>query len=369
MKSSRFSDSMMVQILQDTGNPPSHEGGLDAREQIGLQEGVDERDFEGIIGDSPQLRTLLKELRIVAPTDSAVLILGETGTGKELVARAIHNLGLRRDRPFVKVNCAAIPSGLLESELFGHERGAFTGAIQRRIGRFELAHGGTLFLDEIGDIPLELQPKLLRALQEQEFERLGSAQTIRVDVRVVAATSRDLPQMVAAAKFRSDLYYRINVFPLRMPALRERQEDIAVLTRHFIRVSSKRLNKVIEKIPMGAMEALASYPWPGNVRQLQNFIERAVILSPGKVLRPPLEELIQAPERTQQIPDRMELPGQGSLPKTMTLMETERDLIMKILRETNWIVGGPRGAARRLGLPRTTLVSMMQRLGIFRAVA
>jgi transcriptional regulator with PAS, ATPase and Fis domain len=208
MKSSRFSDSMMVQILQETGNPASREGGLDAREQIGIQEGVDERDFEGIIGDSPQLRTVLKELKIVAPTNSAVLVLGETGTGKELVARAIHNLGLRRDRPFVKVNCAAIPSGLLESELFGHERGAFTGAIQRRIGRFELAHGGTLFLDEVGDIPLELQPKLLRALQEQEFERLGSAQTTRVDVRVVAATSRDLPQMVAAAKFRSDLYYR-----------------------------------------------------------------------------------------------------------------------------------------------------------------
>src|SRR5258708_3847210 len=238
-----------------------------------------EDKFEDLIGRSASLRAALDQVQIVAPTNSTVLILGETGTGKELIARAIHNRSSRRDRPFVRVNCAAIPSGLLESELFGHERGAFTGAIARKIGRFELANGGTLFLDEIGDIPFDLQPKLLRVLQEQEFERLGSTQTTRVDVRVVAATSRDLPQMVANREFRSDLYYRLNVFPLRLPALRERTEDIALLVRHFVDLCAKRMNKLIERVPAEAMQALLAHPWPGNVREFQNFIERAVILS------------------------------------------------------------------------------------------
>ena len=339
------------------------------RGTVNLEEIRGGPDFEGIIGESPRLRAALKRVQLAAPTDSTALMLGETGTGEELIARAIHNRGLRRGCPFVKMNCAAIPSGLLESELFGHERGAFTGAIQRRIGRFELARGGTLFLDEIGDIPLELQPKVLCALQEHEFERLGSAQTTRVDVRVVAATSCDLPQMVAAGEFRSDLYYRINVFPLHMPALRQRPEDIALLARHFVQVLAKRLNKIIENIPVDAMAAIVRYHWPGNVRELQNFIERAVILSPGKVLRPPLEELIQAPERMQQTSSGMVQPGQGPHPKTRTLVDAERDHIVKILGETNWILGGPRGAAIKLGLPRTTLFSKMQRLGIFRAAA
>src|SRR5437773_3449055 len=241
-------------------------------------------EFEGIIGCSASLREVFGQLKIVAPTDSTVLLLGETGTGKELIARALHNRSSRRDRPFVRVNCAAIPSGLLESELFGHERGAFTGAINRKIGRFELANGGTLLLDEIGDIPPELQPKLLRVLQEQEFERLGSTHTTRVDVRVVAATSRDLPQMVANREFRSDLYYRLNVFPVRLPALRERPEDIALLVRHFVDLCARRMKKNVERVPNGAMQILLTHPWPGNVRELQNFIERAVILSPGKTL-------------------------------------------------------------------------------------
>src|SRR6266852_5933676 len=249
-----------------------------------------EDQFEGIIGRSASLREVFGQLKIVAPTDSTVLLLGETGTGKELIARALHNRSSRRDRPFVRVNCAAIPSGLLESELFGHERGAFTGAINRRIGRFELANDGTLFLDEIGDIPPELQPKLLRVLQEQEFERLGSTQTTRVDVRVVAATSRDLPQMVANREFRSDLYYRLNVFPVRLPALRERPEDIALLVRYFVDLCAKRMKKKVEHVPKEAMQVLITYQWPGNVRELQNFIERAVIRSPGKVMRPPLAE-------------------------------------------------------------------------------
>src|SRR5277367_4905869 len=239
-----------------------------------------EDKFDDIIGRSASLQAMLEEVRIVAPTDSTVLILGETGTGKELIARAIHNRSSRRDRSFIRVNCAAIPSGLLESELFGHERGAFTGAIARKIGRFELANGGTLFLDEIGDIPAELQPKLLRVLQEQEFERLGSTQTMRVNVRVIAATSRNLPQMVADREFRSDLYYRLNVFPVRLPSLRERSEDIALLVRHFVHLCARGMNKQIQRVPGEAMQALLAYSWPGNVRELQNFIERAVILSP-----------------------------------------------------------------------------------------
>ena len=259
-----------------------------------------ELHFDEIVGRSAALQHVLRDVEVVAPTDSGVLILGETGTGKELIARAIHNLSARRDRPFVKLNCAAIPSGLLESELFGHERGAFTGAIMRKAGRFEVADKGTLFLDEVGDIPLELQPKLLRVLQEHEFERLGSTRTQQADVRVVAATHRNLKQMVQNGEFRSDLYYRLHVFPLPVPRLRERREDIPLLVRHFVDEYSRRMNRRIESIPPQAMEALTSYSWPGNVRELQNFIERAVILSPGSVLRAPLAELKQAAVRSVQ---------------------------------------------------------------------
>ncbi|MEJ0091657.1 MAG: sigma 54-interacting transcriptional regulator [Limisphaerales bacterium] len=343
-------------------NPIRHEFGHN-EETMCLKEKIqpDHRN-EGVIGRSVLLGGVLEQVRIVAPTGSTVLILGETGTGKELMARAVHNLSPRRDRPFIKVNCAAIPSGLIESELFGHERGAFTGAIARKIGRFELAHGGTLFLDEIGDIPPELQPKLLRVLQEQEFERLGGTQTLHVDVRVVAATSRHLPQMVADGEFRSDLYYRLNVFPVRVPALRERAEDIALLVRHFVELYARRMNKQIERVPVEAMEALLGYSWPGNVRELQNFIERAVILSPGKILRVPLAELRQAAES-------LNAGAQNAAPRSMTLRDAARDHILQALAETNWVVGGVKGAAARLGLQRTTLISKMQKLGISRALA
>jgi formate hydrogenlyase transcriptional activator len=337
------------------------------REQDGepmyLEEKVRPEDrFEDIIGRSASLRAVLDDVQIVAPTDSTVLVLGETGTGKELIAHAIHNRSSRRDRPFVKVNCAAIPSGLLESELFGHERGAFTGAIARKMGRFQLANGGTIFLDEIGDIPLELQPKLLRVLQEQEFERLGSTQTTRVDVRVVAATSRDLPQMVANREFRSDLYYRLNVFPVRLPSLRERPEDIALLVRHFVDLHATRMNKHVERVPQEAMQVFLTYQWPGNVRELQNFIERAVIRSPGKVMRPPLAELKQST-------DGLGAFGQSATPKAVTLKDAEREHILQALAETNWVIGGTKGAAARVGLQRTTLISKMQKLGIYRAAA
>jgi len=260
------------------------------------------------------------------------------------------------------VNCAAIPSGLLESELFGHERGAFTGAIARKIGRFELAHGGTIFLDEIGDIPLELQPKLLRVLQEQEFERLGSTQTTRVNVRVVAATSRDLPEMAAKREFRSDLYYRLNVFPVRLPALRERREDIALLVRNFVDVCAKRMNKQVQRVPEEAMQDFLNYPWPGNVRELQNFIERSVILSPGKILQPPLGELKQPA-------DCLDACGQNGEPKIRTLKDAEHEQILHALAQANWVIGGPKGAAARLGLQRTTLFYKMKRFGISRAQA
>ena len=318
--------------------------------------------LEGIIGCSASLRDALAKVKIVAPTDSTVLLLGETGTGKELVARALHNRSSRRDRPFVRVNCAAIPSGLLESELFGHERGAFTGAIARKIGRFELANGGTLFLDEIGDIPLELQSKLLRVLQEQEFERLGSTQTLRVNVRVVSATSRNLPQMVGDREFRCDLYYRLNVFPIRLPALRERSEDIPLLVNHFVQICAPRMRKSIDHISMESMNALLHYSWPGNVRELQNLIERAVILSPGKRLLVPLSELNQADSFR-------DIPAQSADSRAVTLEDAEREHIIQALAETNWIIGGTRGAAARLGLKRTTLVSKMQRMGISRALA
>lgn len=350
------------------GNIPGLRGQFRRNEEIddemsALDEEVRSEDkFEDIIGRSDSLRAALDQVKIVAPTNSTVLILGETGTGKELVARAIHNRSSRRNRPFVRVNCAAIPLGLLESELFGHERGAFTGAIARKIGRFELAHGGTIFLDEIGDIPLELQPKLLRVLQEQEFERLGSTQTTRVDVRVVAATSRDLPQMAAKREFRSDLYYRLNVFPVRLPALRERREDIALLVRHFVGLYAKRMNKRVERIAQEAMQDFLNYPWPGNVRELQNFIERSVILSPGKVLQPPLGELKQPA-------DRLAACVQTAEPKIRTLKDAEHEQILQALAEANWVIGGSKGAAARLGLQRTTLFYKMKRLGISRAQA
>jgi len=311
------------------------------------------RKFEQIVGGSPLLESVLEQVERVAPTDSTVLIQGETGTGKELIARAIHNISLRCGRPYVRLNCAAIPFDLLESELFGHEKGAFTGAISQKIGRFELADKGTLFLDEVGDIPLALQPKLLRVLQEQEFERLGSGRTHQVDVRVVAATNRDLADMMKQGKFRSDLYYRLNVFPISLPPLRERRDDIPVLAAHFVEVYGRRMDKEIEHIPPLTMAALHSYEWPGNIRELQNFIERSVILSDGTVLRSPLAEL----KRSQDA----ESPG------PVTLEDAERDHIRKTLERTRWVVAGPNGAAVRLGIKRSTLYFRMQKLGISRS--
>jgi formate hydrogenlyase transcriptional activator len=311
-----------------------------------------EHEFEDILGNSQGLRHVLRQVETVAPADTTVLIQGETGTGKELIARAIHDLSSRSDAIFVKLNCAAIPLGLLESELFGHERGAFTGAIARKVGRFEIAHRGTLFLDEIGDIPLELQPKLLRVLQEQEFERLGSTRTIKTDVRLIAATNRDLAKMVEQQQFRADLFYRLNVFPIEIPALRERREDIPILVRYFVARYAKAMNRPIERIPATAMDALVRYSWPGNIRELQNFLERAVILSSGPVLRAPLGELREAKLR--------------AASTAATLKEVERRHILQALRDTNWILGGPSGAAARLGIPRTTLIYRMRRLGIVR---
>jgi formate hydrogenlyase transcriptional activator len=326
-------------------------------EKLYLQDEIrTEYNFEEIIGESSALKTILEQLQTVAPTDSTILILGETGTGKELIARAIHNLSARQARTLVKVNCAAIPTGLLESELFGHEKGAFTGAIAQRAGRFELAHRGTLFLDEVGDIPLELQPKLLRVLQEHEFERLGSARTIRVDVRLVAATNVDLTQKVADNQFRADLYYRLNVFPLTIPPLRERREDIPLLVRYFAQKYARRMKRPIETIPVKAMTALTEYHWPGNVRELENFVERSVILSRGTELQVPLAELKQ---RTKLSPLA---PADGFT----TLENAERTHIVRALGEANWVIGGPAGAAARLGMKRTTLQSRMIKLGITR---
>jgi formate hydrogenlyase transcriptional activator len=322
-----------------------------------------EHEFEGIIGCSSSLRQVVEQVKVVAPTNSAVLLLGETGTGKELFARAVHNLSARRDGPWIKVNCAAIPSGLLESELFGNERGAFTGALMRKLGRFELANGGTLFLDEIGDMPPELQPKLLRVLQEREFERLGSVQTLRADVRVVAATSRHLPEMVADGKFRSDLYYRLNVFPIRLPALRERIEDIQLLVMHFVQMCAKRMQKSIDQIPAETLHRLLSYSWPGNVRELQNFIERAVILTSGKVLRATQVTELDPPT------DKCGTAAQSATKRALTLRDAERELIIQALAETNWVVGGSKGAAVILGLKRTTLISKMRRMRLSRALA
>jgi formate hydrogenlyase transcriptional activator len=326
-------------------------------EKLYLQDEIrTQHDFEEIIGEDPALKHVLEQVQTVAPTGSTVLIRGETGTGKELIARAIHNLSSRRERTLVKINCAAIPTGLLESELFGHEKGAFTGAIAQRIGRFELANRGTLFLDEVGDIPLELQPKLLRVLQEQEFERIGSTKTLRVDVRIVAATNSDLPQMVAEKQFRSDLFYRLNVFPIVIPPLRERREDIALLVRYFAQKYARRMKKPVDRIPARAMKALSEYDWPGNVRELENFIERAVILSPGEQLEIPLTELRQTAR----------LPLPPATAGAATLEQAEREHIVRALAETNWVIGGAAGAAARLGMKRTTLQSRMKHLGITR---
>jgi len=310
------------------------------------------RRFEQIIGNSPALESVLEQVEQVAPTDSTVLIQGETGTGKELISRAIHNLSMRCGRPFIKLNCAAIPFDLLESELFGHEKGAFTGAIAQKIGRFETADKGTLFLDEVGDIPLALQPKLLRVLQEQEFERLGGTRTHKVDVRLVAATHRNLADMVKRNEFRSDLYYRLNVFPIPLPPLRERREDIPALVEHYVEIYARRMGRQIEHISPETMCALTSYQWPGNIRELQNFIERSVILTSGNALQPPLETLRSAAEPESLGP--------------ITLEDAERDHIRKTLEQTRWVVAGPNGAAARLGIKRSTLYFRMQKLGISR---
>jgi formate hydrogenlyase transcriptional activator len=312
------------------------------------------QSFEGMVGQSPVLLKVIRLIETVAPGDSTVLLLGETGTGKELVARALHNRSRRRERNLVKLNCAAIPTGLLESELFGHERGAFTGAISQKIGRLETADRGSLFLDEIGDIPLELQPKLLRALQEREFERLGSTRTQRVDVRIIAATHRNLEEMILEKLFRSDLYYRLNVFPIRIPPLRERPEDIPQLVRHFVRQAACKMNKAIDVVPREIMDALSEYPWPGNIRELENVIERAVILSPGEVLRVPVRDL------------RAHLAPNLNCKRSQTLEDVERRHILSTLRETRWVVSGRRGAAARLGLNRATLYFRMKKLGIVR---
>ena len=336
-----------------------------AQEKLYLEEEIrSEMNFAEIVGKSSALRKVLKRVETVAPTDSTVLIYGETGAGKELIARAIHDLSPRKSKAFVKLNCAAIPTGLLESELFGHERGAFTGAIAQRIGRFEVAHGGTIFLDEIGEIPLELQTKLLRVLQEREFERLGSSRTLRTDARLIAATNRDLEAMVAEQKFRSDLFFRLNVFPIQVPPLRERHGDIPLLVRHFAQQFSKRMNKTIDTISSATMDALSRYHWPGNIRELQNVIERAVITSTGPVLKVDVADLkISKPSSPAEKGS-----AQGSTNGGLrdTLEETERQQILKALKQSNWVVAGPKGAAAKLGMKRSTLQLRMSKLGISR---
>ena len=330
-------NSELQELRQDFGQEKVHFGDSISSEM----------NFEGVVGKSACLGRVLREVEIVAPTDSGVLILGETGTGKELIARAVHDQSSRRHQNFIKVNCAAIPSGLLESELFGHEKGAFTGAVMRKAGRFEVADKGTIFLDEVGDIPLDMQPKLLRILQEHEFERLGSTRTQQVDVRVIAATHRDLKQMVEDGQFRSDLYYRLNIFPLTIPPLRDRAEDIPILVRYYVENYARRLGRRIEEIPSAAMEALNKYCWPGNVRELQNFIERAVILSRGQVLHVPLSDLEQLQKS-----------------KLCTLEDLEKEHVLQALREAHWVIGGPNGAAARLGMKRTTLAYRIRKLKI-----
>jgi len=336
-----------------------------AQENLYLEDEIrSEMNFSQIIGNSTSLRRILKDVETVAPTDSTVLIYGETGTGKELFARAIHDLSSRRSKSFVKLNCAAIPTGLLESELFGHEKGAFTGAIAQRIGRFEVADGGTIFLDEVGEIPLELQTKLLRVLQEREFERLGSSRTLRTDARLIAATNRDLEAMVGEQKFRSDLFFRLNVFPVHVPPLRERQGDIPLLIRHFTQQFSRRMKKAMDTIPSAAMDALCRYHWPGNIRELQNVIERAVIISTGPALRVDVTDL--------KLPKAGLLPENPNSPKSTNgtlqnvLEETERQQILKALKLSNWVVAGPNGAAAHLGMKRTTLQQRIHKLGIVR---
>ena len=306
-----------------------------------------------LIGESAVFKQVLNQVNVVAPTDCSVLIHGETGTGKELIAQAIHQQSARANGPFVKLNCSAIPAGLLESELFGHERGAFTGAVTQRLGRLQVAHKGTLLLDEVGDLPLELQPKLLRALQEREFERLGSSQTIRVDVRIIAATNQDLEQMVSDRQFRTDLYYRLNVFPIELPPLRDRQADLPILVRRFVQEYADRLNKPISRIPDSVMNSLSRYTWPGNIRELQNVIERSVLLTQGCELQLSISGM------TQLIPIPLRRPDH-------TLAEMERAYIADTLRSSNWVVGGRTGAAAKLGMPRTTLISRMRKLGISR---
>ena len=339
--------SQQIEQLKNraTGAKGSSEDGLPAR-----------ISFSEIVGESAALRRVLQAVETVASTDSTVLIYGETGTGKELIARAIHNLSLRRSNPFVKLNCAAIPTGLLESELFGHEKGAFTGAIAQRIGRFELANRGTIFLDEIGDIPLELQPKLLRVLQEREFERLGSTRTLHTDARLIAATNANLEERVNEKRFRSDLYYRLNVFPIMIPPLRERRDDIPLLVHHFAQKYGQRMKKRIDTIPDAAMKAMSEYQWPGNVRELENFIERSVILSRGSELKTPLSELAS----------QKNLSTKLSESNLTTLKEAEREHILRTLKDTRWMIGGPTGAAARLGMKRTTLHSRVKKLGIDR---
>jgi transcriptional regulator with GAF, ATPase, and Fis domain len=318
-----------------------------------LEQGSAERRFEQIIGNSPALESVLADVERVAPTDSTVLILGETGTGKELIARAIHSISSRAGRPFIKLNCAAIPFDLLESELFGHEKGAFTGAIAQKLGRFEMADTGTLFLDEIGDLPLALQPKLLRVLQEQEFERLGSGRTHHINVRMVAATHRDLNILVRRNEFRSDLYYRLNVFPIDLPPLRERREDIEQLVLHFLDIYSRRMNKEIRHIPRETLEVFKGYSWPGNVRELQNLVERAVILSNDGVFPNPL-------------PVKAERSIDTATHSLGAFTDSQRALILRTLEATGWVIGGPHGAAARLGLKRTTLITKMRKFGISR---
>jgi len=350
-----------------------------AQEKVYLEEEIrSELNFEQIVGSSPALKHVLELVETVASSDSTVLLLGDTGTGKELIARAIHDHSRRKDRTFVKLNCAAIPTGLLESELFGHEKGAFTGAISQKIGRLELAHQGTLFLDEVGDIPIEIQPKLLRALQEREFERLGSTQTRKVSVRLVAATNRDLEKMIATREFRSDLYYRLNVFPIRIPPLRERREDIPVLVRHFVHRFARQMQKHIETIPAGTMKALTNWEWPGNIRELENFVERAVILTRGKTLDVPIAELrksgVDAPVPNQNgahdeisriVRETISEISKGSTRRAVEDRdEKERQEIMRVLRETKGRVGGTDGAAERMAINRTTLISRMKKFGI-----
>src|SRR5256712_10841311 len=355
----RSCSRVFVRLLRIEADCAKHACGYARRYFVGavatfgpVDQDSNPRRFEQIIGNSPVLESVLEQVEQVAPTDSTVLIQGETGTGKELIARAVHNLSARCGRAFIKLNCAAIPFDLLESELFGHERGAFTGAIAQKVGRFELADKGTLFLDEVGDIPAGLQPKLLRVLQEQEFERLGSTRTHQVDVRLVAATHRNLVEMVKRNEFRSDLYYRLNVFPVPLPPLRARREDIPALVEHFVEIYARRMGRQIDQISPETMSELTSYPWPGNIRELQNFIERSVILTSGNVLESPIASLRNAAEAQSLGP--------------ITMEDAERDHIRKTLAQTRWVVSGPNGAAARLGIKRSTLYFRMQKLGISR---